>query len=596
MRTLYKGILVIVVAIFAFSFKGINSPNSDKITPILNRALNIVPDSEVFVVWVDFTDKGSSANLLLSNPRLLLTEEAIERRMKVKEPGNIVDFSDIPVNNEYVNKVQSYGLKVRNVSKWFNSVSCYATKAQIEALINEPFVKKVDIVARFKSTEKDKPLLIEEVEKQTQLFESDNTSILNYGASYHQSQLINVPIAHDSGYTGKGVLIAVFDSGFDNLGHPCYDSIRARGIRTKDFVNGDTSVANDPGQMGDGGHGSRCLSLIVGYAPGNLISPAFDSRVILAKTENTESETPLEEDNWIAAAEWADSLGADIISASLTYREMDPGSPYSYDYTWMNGDSCRITIAADLVVGKGVIVVNSAGNNGFDNVNTLGAPADGDSVFAIGSVDDNAQRSSFSSVGPTIDGRHKPDFMAMGRGNVTAQSGPGNNGYSSFGSGTSFSCPMAAGVIAMLLQANPTLTPMQVRDILRQTSSNSFTPNSLVGWGLINAWDAIVIARTTSIDPISGNIPNDYTLGQNVPNPFNPATVIPIELKKGGNVTIKVFDMAGRESATINRFFNAGTAEIQFNASQYGLSSGVYFYAMIVDGNFVQARKMMLVK
>lgn len=599
MRTLYKGILIIVVAIFAFSFRGFNSPNSEKITPILNRALNVVPDSEEFLVWVDFTDKGRDANRLLSDPESILTKKAIERRLKVRETGKIVDITDLPVNEAYIEGVKSYGLKVRNVSKWFNSVSCYATKSQIESLVNEPYVKKIDIVARFKSSEQDKQLLekqllVEDNKKNTPVFEYDNTSLLNYGASYHQSQLINVPIAHDSGYTGKGVLIAVFDSGFDNLGHPCYDSINARGIRTRDFVNGDTSVANDPGQMGNGGHGSRCLSLIVGYDPGDLISPAFDSKVILAKTENTESETPLEEDNWIAAAEWADSLGADIISASLTYREMDPGSPYSYDYTWMNGDSCRITIAADLVVGKGIVVVNSAGNNGFDNVNTLGAPADGDSVFAIGSIDDDGLRSSFSSVGPTIDGRHKPDFMAMGRGNVTAEPGPGNNGYTSFGSGTSFSCPMAAGVVALILQANPTLTPMQVRDILRQTSSNTFTPNSFVGWGTVNAWDAIRIARTTSINPISGNVPDGYTLGQNHPNPFNPTTSIPVTLNRGANVSIKVFDMAGREAATITRFLNAGTAEVPFNGA--GLSSGVYFYALLVDGSFVEARKMILMK
>lgn len=596
MRTLSKVFLVILITGLAFSFKGFEPSASSKISPILNRALNIIPESEKILVWVDFKDKGDDLSLI-SNPDKLLTEKSIERRGKVRHSSKLADITDLPVNPEYIDVVTSHGLEIRNVSKWFNSVSCYATKSQIESLSDESCVKKIEIVARFKKSDTKKELLIEDkilTEKSVSHTQNDNSSILNYGASFTQADLINVPMAHDSGYTGKNVLIAVFDSGFDNLEHPCYDSIRARGLRTRDFVNGDTSVANDPGQMGNGSHGTRCLSLVVGYEPGELIAPAFDSKVILAKTENTESETPLEEDNWIAAAEWADSLGADIISASLTYREMDPGSPYSYDYTWMNGDSCRITIAADLAVNKGIIVVNSAGNSGFDNVNTLGAPADGDSVFAIGSIDEDGDRSSFSSVGPTIDGRHKPDFMAMGRGNLTAASGSGNTGYTSFGSGTSFSCPMAAGVVAMILQANPTLTPMQVRDILRQTSSNSSSPNSLIGWGTINAWNAIQLARTTSVDPISGNIPSDYKLGQNVPNPFNPATSIPVTLTRGANISIKVFDMAGREAATITRFLNAGTAEVPFNGA--GLSSGVYFYALIVDGAFVEAKKMMLMK
>ena len=596
MRTLYKVFLVIIITGLAFSFKGFESPVSSKISYTLNRALNIIPESEKILVWVDFKDKGSDVSLI-SHPDMLLTEKSIERRGKVRNSSKLADITDLPVNPEYIDVVTSHGLEIRNVSKWFNSVSCYATKSQIESLTDESCVKKIEIVARFKKSSTSKELIIEDnisTKKSVSNTQNDNSSILNYGASFTQADLINVPMAHDSGYTGKNVLIAVFDSGFDNLGHPCYDSIRARGLRTRDFVNGDTSVANDPGQMGNGSHGTRCLSLVVGYDPGELIAPAFDSRVILAKTENTESETPLEEDNWIAAAEWADSLGADIISASLTYKEMDPGSPYSYDYTWMNGDSCRITIAADLAVNKGIIVVNSAGNSGFDNVNTLGAPADGDSVFAIGSIDDNGQRSSFSSVGPTIDGRHKPDFMAMGRGNLTAASGSGNTGYTSFGSGTSFSCPMVAGVVAMILQANPTLTPMQVRDILRQTSSNSSSPNSLIGWGTINAWNAIQLARTTSVDPISGNIPSNYKLGQNVPNPFNPTTSIPVTLTRGANISIKVFDMAGREAATISRFLNAGAAEVPFNGA--GLSSGVYFYALIVDGAFVEAKKMMLMK
>ncbi len=178
-------------------------------------------------------------------------------------------------------------------------------------------------------------------------------------------ELINVPIAHDSGYKGQGIMVASFDAGFDNLQHPVFDSIRARGLRTYDFVNHDTIVGNQTGQMGEGSHGTLTLSLVGGFRPGNLISPAFRSNYILAKTENTESETPLEEDNWIAAAEWADSLGADIITSSLIYIGMDSGSVRSYDWTWMNGDSCVITIGADLAVNKGILVCNSAGNEDF---------------------------------------------------------------------------------------------------------------------------------------------------------------------------------------------------------------------------------------
>jgi hypothetical protein len=255
-----------------------------------------------------------------------------------------------------------------------------------------------------------------------------------------------------------------------------------------DFVNNDPNVGNE-GDMGEGSHGTMTLSTIGGFAEGNLIGPAFNSTYILAKTENTDSETPIEEDNWIAAMEWADSIGVDVTSTSLGYIGFDP--PYT-SYTWqdMDGNTTVITNGADYAASIGIVVVNSAGNEGYNSThNTLGAPSDGDSVIAAGSVNSSGSRSSFSSVGPTVDGRIKPDIMAMGSNDVVAS--PYNDNTYTTASGTSFSCPLSAGVAALILCSNPNLTPMQVRDAMRNTSSQNSNPDNLYGWGILNTLAAI---------------------------------------------------------------------------------------------------------
>jgi subtilisin family serine protease len=419
---------------------------------------------------------------------------------------------------------------------------------------------------------------------------------MSYGSSLSQMQLINAVTAQDSGYNGAGIVIAEFDAGWDNLGHPCFDSIRARGLHTKDFVNGDTNVAN--GGMGTGEHGTETLSLIGGYKPGNLISPAYRSRFLLAKTENTDSETPAEEDNWIAAVQWADGLGADIISSSLGYIAMDPGSSHTYDWTWMNGDSTVITKGANHAADIGICVVNSAGNEGFNAThNTLGAPSDGKKVICVGSVNSDKKRSSFSSVGLTTLGAIKPDICALGNGNYVAMPSYGSGTPTTYttGSGTSFSCPMTAGVCAMLLQANHNLTPAQIKTILCTKADSSFAPGRQRGYGLINAWESIKMARTfTSVtDPSS--VVSNYSLGQNYPNPFNPVTKIEFSLPVDASVKIVVFNSAGKEvKQLVNERRGAGNYNVTFDAS--ALNSGVYFYAMYTNGTLQNTRKMVLVK
>ncbi len=476
--------------------------NENKFTNRALAELSFKNSDDKILVWIEFTDKGNNTGSLLSSPGTYLTQRAIDRRTKVKPANALVDFTDLPLNFDYISQIKESGIVIKNKSKWFNRVSCYASRNQLERIVNLDFVKKIDLVATFKKNPDDI-----ELTNGNPVHESDNNGNpnevfyqLNYGSSLTQMDIMNCPMAHDSGYKGQGILIASLDAGFDNLAHPVFDSIRARGLRTFDFVNGDTNVGDQSGQMGEGSHGTETLSLVGGYRPGSMISPAFRSKFILAKTENTDSETPLEEDNWIAAAEWADSLGADIITSSLGYIAMDQGSIRSYDWTWMNGDSCVITIGADLAVNKGIVVCNSAGNEGYNAThNTLGAPSDGDSVICVGSINSPSKnRSSFSSVGLTVDGRIKPDVCALGSGNYVAAPN-GSTGYTS-GSGTSFSCPLTAGACAVILSANPNLTPRQVWQVLIQTADSSFAPNRRRGWGLINVWQAVKLAKSKTLN------------------------------------------------------------------------------------------------
>ncbi len=438
-------------------------------------------EADKILVWVFFTDKGNTTDLYFAHPTLAVSEKSLMRRMKL---GSSIDITDLPVNKAYIDQIEDTGLKLRQKSRWFNGISGYTTKENISRIAGYPFVQKIDLVYGFKinynDVEKDNTIAPDKI------IQPDALVPYNYGISYTQLQQINVPAVHNLGYRGQGVTVCVMDAGFNRLTHECFIGMNI--IAAWDFVNGDGNVG-DEGDMGSGTHGTQTLSTIGGFKEGQLIGPAFDADYILAKTENTDSETPVEEDNWIAAMEWADSIGVDVTSTSLGYLFMDTGYP---GYTWqdMNGNTAIITKGADLATHKGIVVVNSAGNEGYNGTpNTLSAPADGDSVIAVGAVNSEGTRVGFSGFGPTVDGRIKPDIMAMGSSVYVAS--PSNNTQYIYSSGTSFSCPLAAGVAALVLCYNPNLTPMQVRDALRLTASQSTSPDNYYGWGIINALNAM---------------------------------------------------------------------------------------------------------
>lgn len=488
-----------------------------KIEQRLQTEMDRVGSGEPILAWVYFTDKGTHEGLRNSVPRSVVSNRSLIRRAKVRSGEALVDYADLPVEQSYVAQVSPLVTRVRQLSRWFNCVSVVATKAQIERLQELPFVRNIDLVARFPRNN-----AVSETEHSVSEPEGDSRTspaginTLNYGTSYAQVNQIGVPAVHDLGNHAEGVVVGVFDNGFRLLTHQAFDSLHI--IATYDFVDHKVSVVPLNPSTSFGAHGVNTLSTIGGYWSGQLIGPAFKANYILARTENDSSETPIEEDNWAAAIEWADSIGVDVTSTSLGYLTYD--SPYP-SWTWqdMNGNTTLITRAADMAVARGILVVNSAGNDGFNaSHNTLGAPADGDSVFTIGAVDSFGVRSSFSSVGPTtsVPPRIKPDVMAMGT-SVKVASATNTTSYAR-SSGTSFSCPLAAGAAALMVKAWPNATPVQIMDAMRSTASRASTPDNSYGWGIINVFAAMQPRVPTLVSPLSDatNQPTSITLTWNV--------------------------------------------------------------------------------
>ncbi len=585
--------LILSISLFAQDY-------TEKFTEGVNREVSQISNDDSVLVWVFFKDKGKSLSKYYEDPTLVVSQASLIRRSHVIKNGSLIDQTDLPVNKGYISQIENLGIKIKHITKWFNGVSCYVLKSDLDKVSSLSFVKKIDFVGRYKNAAE--PILDKNYNPPSNNYfnKINNTHTVDYGQSLAELEQINVPKVHDMGYTGSGIIICVMDAGVSNLQHEVFDNINI--LDQYDFVNNDSDVSNE-GDLGDGSHGTWTLALIGGFKSGILVGSAFDATFLLAKTENTSGESSVEEDNWIAAAEWAEGKGAQVFSTSLGYRyDFTSGSGYTAQD--MDGHTAIITLGAEMAVKKGIVVVNSVGNDaGRGGPNTLNAPADGDSVIAVGAVYTNGARALFSSYGPTADGRIKPDVMADGVYNYIPYATPGDRSdYRSDYYGTSFSCPLVAGVAALILEAHPSWTPIQVRDALRNTASRSYEPDSLYGWGIINALAAI--DYTTGINNNGGNnhtnnsIPDSYELAQNFPNPFNPSTTIKYQIKDGGYVTLNVYNLLGNLVSTlVDKNQPAGTYYVNFNvnSAKNPLPSGVYFYRLQV-GSFVSTKKMIIMK
>jgi serine protease AprX len=464
------------------------------ISPSLERFLTLCSPEDSVKIWVFFTDKGIFAQNQYEEAKLTcknsFNSSALKRRLKNRVG---IDFLDLPVNQNYIDEILGFGGTLRQKSRWLNAASFLIQVDKIEKIAQLSFAREIKKVASFRR----KPAEITKTEDELYRLKGFFGYGRNYGPSLPQLDQINVPIVHDMGYKGQSVIVCMMDTGF-RKNHQVFTSAfsESRVLAEYDFINHDTNTQNqlgDPPDQHD--HGTFTWSALGGEYDGQLYGPAYKANFVLAKTEDVSQEIQIEEDNWVAGIEWADSNGAEVVSSSLGYSTWDDGTGYTYQD--MDGNTTLCTQAADLAASKGIVVVNAAGNEALLPWHYIIAPADGDSVIAVGAVDMEGVIADFSSVGPTYDGRIKPEVVARGVFNYCAD--PYNIiGYTQV-SGTSLSTPLVGGCAAVLLSAHPDWTAMQTRDALMMTANNSSSPNNTYGWGLVDLFAALNYAPSGAL-------------------------------------------------------------------------------------------------
>lgn len=456
--------------------------------------------------FTNFSYSGPAEQYLLDHG--VLTTRAIERRMKVLPVSGIVSVMDFPVYSGYIDSLEKAGLKVIGTSRWFNAATVLVDSLQLTAARKFPFVTGTRKVATstvpVRSVERPAgqpyPLM-----KAYSVFISHDS--VYYGPSLQQLELSGVPQVQSLGINGQGVLIGMLDSGFRYETHDALKNIRIVGEH--DFIQNDSITENQPGDSTyQDNHGTSTLSVIGGYAPGNIIGVSYGSSFMLAKTEYVPvTDYQWEEDDWVEGLEWMESRGVDVVSSSVGYATfvdstgaVDSSTSYFFSRGDFNGRTSYASRAATIAARLGVIVVQAMGNEGNGNgtIGTMDVPADADSIISVGAVDQTGKLADFSSTGPTNDGRIKPDLVADGVGDYVATV-PGPDTYS-YESGTSFSTPITAGIASLILSVRPDYTPMQVINLLKSTavqyqsatdSGPSAYPNNFYGWGIVNAWNAV---------------------------------------------------------------------------------------------------------
>ena len=457
-------------------------------------AQDAAPDS----YWVQLKDKKGTP-YLINQPEAFLSQRSIDRRIR---QHILIDETDLPVSPDYIDSLINRGLEIVHTSKWLNGATVRTTDTiLIKKIATLPFVTMVQLtkpgnVLKSISNKFSDEVLNTEYDPE------------NYGNAITQLSQLNGQYLHRQGFRGKGIQIAILDAGFLNVNTiEAFDSLRNsnRILGTRDFVDPTSDIYTH------NYHGMSVLSCMGGNIPGSLIGTAPDASFYLLRSEDVSSEYLIEEDNWVAAAEYADSLGVDVINSSLGYTQFND-SLMNHSYADLNGKTTRVTQAANMAFQKGILVFASAGNEGSNAWKKIIAPSDGENVIAVGAVDKKGFKASFSSYGPAYGGAVKPNLAAMGTGTTLVTSLQ----VISYASGTSFSSPVLAGMGACLLQANPYAGVKMVKMAIEQSASQYNQPDSLLGYGIPDFEKADKYLKVNSADKLIEK--SSWTV---TPNPFS---------------------------------------------------------------------------
>jgi len=505
--------------------------------------------------WVYFNVKNNSQTYF-DNPLLMLSQRALDRRTK----QNIaLDLKDIPIDPTFISQVKSVsGITVMAQSKWLNALHIRGSQTDINSLKSFSFVEKVDF-ANKSLNQTARNTVATKIKAVNKVLET----LVNfaYGSSANQIQMLSGDLLHQQNYTGSGKIIAVLDAGFPgvNTAQP-FQRLRDNNqiLGGYDFVNSNADFYTGSS------HGTMVLSTMGGYQENGLVGTAPDASYYLFITEDVGSENPVEESYWVEAAENADSLGVDVINTSLGYFDYD-NTGYSHTYSEMDGKTTFMTRGAEIAFSRGMIVVVSAGNEGATANPHIAVPADGVSVLTVGAVTASKTVTSFSSIGPSYDGRVKPDVMAQGQ--ATVLSDPLGNIVTA--NGTSFSSPIMAGMVTSLWQAFPKKTNKEIRDLTLKSADRFLVPTTEYGYGIPNF--SLALSNGLATEEVSKT---NIILH---PNPTSDYSIVSFSanLQKG---TIRVYAITGQK--VLEKIITKESSTISLK----GFQSGIYIYDIDLDG------------